>query len=227
MPRYFQFVLLVLCALSCPAQEIVDRMAAAVNRQVILESDVDQTARVELLLDGKPLSELTSQDMSAVLDRLIDQSLLQEQIVTTAQLDPTRHELEARVREVRTQIAGATTDDQWQAVLAQYGVTQQDVEQQLVRQIRILRFVDLRFRGLVRVDRTAITTYYQETLLPELRKRGASAPALSDVSEKIRQILVEQRIDGLLNTWLQTLRSQAHIEKMDRETVPAAGASTP
>ncbi|HLZ00103.1 MAG TPA: SurA N-terminal domain-containing protein [Candidatus Angelobacter sp.] len=227
MPRYFQFALLLLWALSCPAQEIVDRMVAAVNRQVILESDVDQTARVEMLLDGKPLSELTPQTMSAVLDRLIDQSLLQEQIVTTAQLDPTRQELEARVREVRTQIAGATTDDQWQAVLAKYGVTQQDVEQQLVRQIRILRFVDLRFRGLVRVDRTAITTYYQETLLPELRKQNADVPSLGDVSEKIRLILVEQRIDGLLNAWLQTLRSQALIEKMDHETAPASGASTP
>ena len=220
-----QFALFLLCALSCQAQEIVDRMVAAVNRQVILQSDVDQTARVELLLDGKPLNQLTAQNMSAVLDRLIDQALLQEQIVTTAQLDPTRQELEARVREVRTQIAGVTTDDQWQAVLAQYGVTQQDVEQQLVRQIRLLRFVDLRFRGLVRVDRTAITTYYQDSLLPELRKQGAAVPPLGDVSEKIRQILVEQRIDGLLNTWLQTLRSQAHIEKMDGETAPVAGAT--
>ncbi|HET6844585.1 MAG TPA: SurA N-terminal domain-containing protein [Candidatus Angelobacter sp.] len=220
-----QFALFLLCALSCQAQEIVDRMVAAVNRQVILQSDVDQTARVELLLDGKPLNHLTSQNMSAVLDRLIDQALLQEQIVTTAQLDPTRLELDARVREVRTQILGVTTDDQWQAVLAQYGVTQQDVEQQLVRQIRVLRFVDLRFRGLVRVDRTAITTYYQDSLLPELRKQGAAVPPLADVSEKIRLILVEQRIDGLLNNWLQTLRSQAHIEKMDSETAPAAGAT--
>ncbi len=109
-------------------------------------------------------------------------------------------------------------------MLAAYGLTEQDVAAQLDSQIRILRFVDLRFRGLVRVDRTAITIYYQETLVPELRKRGADVPPMDQVSDKIRQILVEQRIDGLLNTWLQTLRAQGHIERM-MESNPTAHAS--
>jgi hypothetical protein len=41
------------------------------------------------------------------------------------------------------------------------------------------------------------------------------------VSDKIEQILAEQRIDELLNNWLKTLRAQAHIERM----LPAAATS--
>jgi hypothetical protein len=51
--------------------------------------------------------------------------------------------------------------------------------------------------------------------VPELRKQGAPDPPLNEVSEKIEKIVIEQRIDELLNDWLQTLRSQAHIEKMN------------
>ena len=201
--------------------EVVDRMMAVVNRQVILQSEVEQAARVEFLLNGKPLEQLNQDALKATLERLIDQDLLEQQIITTTQLDATPAELAARLLEVRAQIPGATNDEAWQAMLAAYGLTEQDVESQLDSQIRILRFVDLRFRGLVRVDRTAITVYYDETLVPELRKRGADVPPMDQVSDKIRQILVEQRIDGLLNTWLQTLRAQGHIERM-MDSTPAA-----
>ncbi|HWX56867.1 MAG TPA: SurA N-terminal domain-containing protein [Verrucomicrobiae bacterium] len=222
MPRRIQFAFLLLSTLCCRA-EVVDRMVAVVNRQVILQSEVEQSARVEALLNGTPLEQLASQDSSAVLERLIDQDLLQQQIGATTQLDPTAEELAARVKEVRAQIPGAADDGKWKAMLAAYGITERDVETNLLAQIRVLRFVDLRFRGLVRVDTTAIATYYQETLLPELRKQGAAEPPLAQVSEKIRQILVEQRIDGLLNAWLQTLRAQAVIERMNSHSSASAG----
>jgi peptidyl-prolyl cis-trans isomerase SurA len=211
-----QFALVLMAAVMCRA-EIIDRMVAVVNRQVILQSEVEQAARLEFFLDGKRLDQLTAKDLEDARERLIDQALLQQQIVSTAQLDPTPEELAARLHEVRAQIDGGASDVKWQAMLAAYGVTEHDVEQQITSQIRVLRFVDLRFRGLVRVDKTAIATYYQDVLVPQLQKQGAAVPPVDKVSDKITQILVEQRIDGLLNAWLQTLRSQTHIEKMNME----------
>ena len=110
-------------------------------------------------------------------------------------------------------------------MLSGYGVTEQDVGTQLLSQVRILQFIDLRFRGLVTVDKAAVTSYYQEKLLPALRKQGAPEPPLDQVSGKIEKIVAEQRIDELLADWLQTLRSQAHIEKIS-ETGTAFGTGT-
>lgn len=214
------FVLLIV-AVCFP--QVVDRMVAVVNKRVILESELDQAARVEFLLQGKPLDKFTAADKLAVLDRLIDRSLLDQQIVHSEMLDPTPEELSARIAEIRRQVPGAASDEGWKKVLIEYGLTQQDVEDSVTSQFRILRFVDLRFRGLVRVDRNAIEAYYRDKLVPQLRAQGAPEPRLSDVSGKIEKILVEQSIDEMLTRWLDTLRGQAHIEKM---ISPAASASS-
>ena len=203
----------------CQAQ-VVDRMVAVVNKHVILESELDQAVRVECLLLGKPMKTITAQDRADVLDRLIDRSLLDQQIMNSSMFDPTAEELAEKIKEVRSEVSAAT-DERWKAVLASYGLTSRDMEDQLTSEFRILRFVDLRFRGLVHIQKEDIANYYQGTLLPEVRKRNAPEPKLADVSDKIEQILVEQNIDSQLNEWLKTLRTQAHIEKMP----PAATAS--
>ncbi|HZD93545.1 MAG TPA: hypothetical protein VE133_04780 [Candidatus Sulfotelmatobacter sp.] len=222
-----QFAAILLLAGLLQAQ-VVDRMVAVVNKRVILESELDQAMRVEFLLQGKSMVTLTQADRVTTLDRLIERSLLDQQIINPAMLDPTPEELAAKVKEMREGIFGPAggNDAQWKALLASYELAQPDLEEQLTSQVRILRFIDLRFRGLVRVDKNDVETYYQEKFLPEIRKRNAPEPRLAEVSARIEQILVEQRIDGLLNNWLKTLRAQAHIEKMLSASSPASG-STP
>lgn len=222
--RVLQFVLLLLAA-ACPAQ-VVDRMVAVVNRRVILQSELDQEVRVEFMMQGAPLARRTPQDALAALDRLIDRSLLDQQIMATAMVDPTTEELAAQVKSVRAQVPGAATDEGWKALLDSYGLTPQDIEDYVTSQVRLLRFVDLRFRGLVRVDKEAIAAYYQDTYLPELRKQGRAEQPLSAVSGEIEKLLVDQNINGMLNNWLQTLRSQARIEKMTSAISAASGVAS-
>jgi len=229
MKRCLQFALVLLLPIAGLAQpQVVDRMVAVVNKRVILQSELDQAARVEFLLQGKPIASLTQADTAAVLEQLIDRSLLDQQIVNSTMLDPSPEEIAAKVREVRQNFSGSVgqDDERWKSTLVAYGLTAQDLEEQLSSQARILRFVDLRFRALVRVEKDDIETYYQEKFLPEVRKRNAAAPAMADVSDKIEQILVEQRIDSLLSDWLKTLRAQAHIETMlPASSAPAAGTA--
>lgn len=226
MTMRLHFVLLLLLAGSGQAQ-VVDRMVAVVNKQVILQSELDQTTRVEFLLQAKPIDQLSQTDRIAELERLIDRSLLEQQIVDPAMLNPSAEDLAAKIKEIREGQPGAGSDERWKAILDGYGLTQQDIEDQLTSQFRILRFIDLRFRGLVQVDKDAIAAYYQDRFLPEVRKRNVAEPKLSEVSDKIEQILVEQRIDGLLNNWLKTLRAQARIERMLPGAAPPNAGTTP
>jgi hypothetical protein len=226
MTARFHFVIVLLLAGIMQAQ-VVDRMVAVVNRHVILESDLDQATRVEFLMQAKPIERLTYGDRTAVMERLIDRSLLDQQIVNPAMLDPAPAELKAKIEELRQGIPGAAKDETWKTILAGYGLTQQDVEEQLTDQVRILRFIDLRFRGLVRIARDQVETYYQEKFLPEVRKRNAAEPRLEEVSGKIEQILIEQRISELPNNWIKTLRAQAHIEKMLPAPPPSATGTMP
>lgn len=224
MKSFFNLVMVLLAGAVCQG-EVVDRIVAVVNRQVILQSQLEQAARVEFLLQGRSLDQLNPTEMQAVLDRMIDQALLEQQIVNTPGLNPTPDEVAARIHEVRAQIPGATDDRGWRSMLSAYGVTEEDVDKQITTQLSILRFIDLRFRSLAHVDRASIANYYTDKLLPELRKQGAPEPPLDKVSDKIEKILTEQRIDELLNSWLQTLHSQTHIQKMIGDSKPSAGTA--
>src|SRR5262249_11996877 len=93
------------------AQEVVDRMVAVVNRRVILDSELEQAARVEQLLQGKPAEKASAQELQAVLDRMIDRALLEQQIAKSAPLDPSSEELDAQVKEIRDKIPGAASEE--------------------------------------------------------------------------------------------------------------------
>ena len=228
MRMRLQFAVILLLT-GVTQSQVVDRMVAVVNKHVILESELVQAVRVEFLLQGKPLATLSQADNAAALERLIDRVLLEQQIPNPAVLDPTPEELAARVKEVRDGVAGAAGpgDARWAVVLVSYGLTEQDLEEQLAAQVRILRFIDMRFRGLVRVEKDAVEAYYQDKFLPEVRKRHAAEPALAAVSGRIEQILAEERIGTLLSDWLKTLRAQAHIEKLLPAPPAAAGGDAP
>src|SRR5262245_57527807 len=98
MRKFLQFVMLLLPLSALAQPQMVDRMVAVVNKRVILQSDLDQAARVEFLLQGKSIATLTQADTAAVLEQLIDRSLLDQQIVNPAVFDPTPEELAAKVK---------------------------------------------------------------------------------------------------------------------------------
>lgn len=216
---------LVLLLLAAPAwAQVVDRMVAVVNKHVVLASELEQTARVECLMQGKSPEQLSAADTASAMERLIDRSLLEQQIMDGAELVPEREEVAVQVKEVRAHFPAAASDEGWKSLLASYGLTQADVEDYFVTQSRIMRFVDLRFRSLVRVDKLAIRAYYEQRFLPELRKHGAPEPPLAEVSDKIEKILVEQGIDDMLGHWLETLRAQARIVRI---ALPGASVAGP
>jgi hypothetical protein len=214
MKRYFLVASLLLALAPAAPAQVVDRMVAVVNKQVLLQSQLEQALRVQFLMAGKPLSTLTSTDAGAALDRLVDQTLLDQQIADANMVDPTSEEMVGQVKELRAHTAGAETEEGWQRLLSGYGLSQQELETQLAMQFRILKFVDLRFRGMVRVDKSAIETYYREKFLPEIQRQGGQAPELREVSTKIERILTEQQMDELMSNWLQALHAQSRIEKM-------------
>ena len=78
--------------------------------------------------------------------------------------------------------------------------------------VEITRFIDLRFRPMVRVDRATIEEYYRDKLLPQLKQKSTQpAPPLREVESMIESVLVEQQIDQLLIAGLATLRNQGDI----------------
>jgi hypothetical protein len=199
--------------------EVIDRIVVVVNRTPILASDCDEELRFEALVDGRA-PDATPKAMEAAVARLIDQMLIEQQMTASKYAPAGDAETEAAVERVKQQVSPDRR--QWSAALQRYGLPESVVLEHLRRQVNQLRYIELRFQSEARPTPDAVQRYYREQYLPRLRAAGGGDKALADVREPIEQILTEQRIDQLLAAWLQTLRSQAQIERLG----PATGART-
>lgn len=208
----------------CPAQQVVDRIVATVNRQPILLSDWDVEMRYEAMLGQKPLpiDDTAARD---ALDRLIDQELVRQQMKLYRMAEPTPEELADRIAEIRKQLANPDTPAVYRALLDRYGITEAELRDRVATQLLILRFIEVRLRPSVHVDQRSIEAYYNDTLAPQLRKKGEQPAPLADVAPQIEELLLQQRVDALTNDWLKELRQQGEIH-VDPAAAPQPSAST-
>lgn len=209
--NHCRWLCLIAALLICDAAgEIVDRVIANVNGHVILQSDWEEAIVMEALLSGRQPDSFTSEERKGVLDRLIDQELLREQ-VRPSDTAPTE-QVAGRLTEIRKLHTEAATDQGWKDLLLRYGLTQAAVERRLADEFQLMRLVEARLRPAIQIDAKAVESYYQEQLLPELKKAGGKQVALAEVFGHIRDLLAEQRLNQLINSWLMSLRSESRIE---------------
>jgi peptidyl-prolyl cis-trans isomerase SurA len=216
--KLFRHLAALIClSLPCFAQQVVDRMVAVVNNRVVTQSDWDEQEHFEALAEGR--SPKTAQHSAATLERLIDRQLICAHIAVVNFQHATPEQVAKQIDEIRKQLPAAQgqTDEAWKRTLVEYSIAEEDLEQIITEQLDVLRFVDFRFRPSIQVAPEEVEAYYKQTLLPEMKKAGTNdsqLPPLKDVQEKIRELLVEQRVNEILNNWMQTLRAQANIRRL-------------
>jgi peptidyl-prolyl cis-trans isomerase SurA len=87
--------------------------------------------------------------------------------------------------------------------------------------LQILDYLNLRFRTGVRVPKSQIRTYYEQTLVPQFQAKHVAAPSLKSLTGRIREVLLQQQVSRQIDAWRQTLLQQGSI----RILVPAYGKS--
>jgi peptidyl-prolyl cis-trans isomerase SurA len=193
------------------AAQVIDRIVATVNGQVILQSDWDEALCYEGLLTNRSLARFSDDDRRAVLDRLIDQELLRGQMKSADFPHATDAEVAAHLAGARKLYQQAASAEGWQALLAQYHLSEKDLTAHVRQQIDVMRLVDARLRPAVEIDSKSVEAYYRDQFVPKLKQSGSSEVPLAEVSGRIRELLTEQKVSELLVSWLQTLRSEGQI----------------
>jgi hypothetical protein len=89
----------VLLAIALPARagDVLDRIVATVNRQIILQSEWQDAVRYEAFVNGRSLDLVQADDRKAALDHLIDQELLREQMRSSGFPHASSEEVEKRI----------------------------------------------------------------------------------------------------------------------------------
>ena len=221
MPRRLSIAAVVLLVLPMArAGEVLDRLAATVNGNVLLLSDVDEEIRYECFTSKRSLQELTDKDKSAALDRLIDQELLREQM-RSADFKPVKpEETEKALESLKSDYSNNAANESWTGALAAYGITERTVRSHIETELNQLHLIELRLRPSIQIDSETVKTYYREQLLPKLPP--GQRTILEEATPTIREVLLQQKMNESLESWLQALRAQAQIQRFSG----AAGAQS-
>ena len=189
--------------------EVLDQVAATVNGHALLESDADEELRYEFFAAKRPLSDASDEDRNAALDRLIDQELLGEQMRSKDFKPVATEEVSKALEGFKSDYGSASS---WTAALGDYGVTEVEVKSHIETELNQLRLIDLRLRPTIQVDADSIRTYYEQQLMPKLPP--GQHLNLQEATPTIRELLVQQKMDESLKSWLEALRSQAKIQRL-------------
>jgi len=206
-------IVLLLCAGCAFAGEVIDGVVATINHKPLLRSDWDEAVRFEAFMHQKELANVSESERVAGLQRLIDRELLEAQMADTRSLQPKEEEINADIAKLKAQFS-VSSDEAWQSLLASYGLDESVLIAHLKNQVEVMNFIDVQLRPNIRVQDSEVQSYYESHFVPDLRQNGAQIIPFKEVEPRIRELLVQQHMDEMLDAWLHNLRQQSRVESL-------------
>lgn len=202
-------VLLLLAVVSAPA-EIIDGIAATIDRGVITRGEVRLNVRLTAFLNGEPVPEGDAALRDA-MERLVEQFLIRREVEDSryplASIDDARQMLSDIVRE---RFGGDTA--RYQRALEEYGLRDDDLLAELRWQITALRFIDVRFGSGVQIRPEEIQAYFQQEVLAKFRAEGDPPQLTDELAEQISQTLLRNTANEGADAWLRETRERSAID---------------
>jgi hypothetical protein len=182
--------------------QIVDGIVARIEGDIITFSELRELAAYQQLLDGH------SQTDEELRSELIEQWMLNDE-ATGAGFPMPAAEVDREMSRVQNSFPNTAAFDER---LGEVALPSEALRREMTRQIYLARYLDYKFRSSVQVDDAAIANYYRDHLVPELQAKGQQAPPLTDVTDQIRELLIEQGVNDRTAEWFDQTKPRMKIE---------------
>jgi len=204
--------LLLITAVFAISGEILDKLVITVGRQVITELQVDEEIRVTAFLNHETVARTRGERREAA-DRLIQQVLVLREMKLSHYPLPQPEAVEKYFEEVR---AGFGNGNDFAKALAKYEVKEATLKEHLGQQLATMQFVEYRFRPDMEVSEAEIEGYYRREIgQRKANQAGPTVPTLEASRAAIREALIEERTNQILDNWLEEERKQINIVYLD------------
>jgi peptidyl-prolyl cis-trans isomerase SurA len=203
-------LLFLAIALSLSAHaEIIDRIAISVGDRVITTSDLDREIRVTAFLNGvKP--DFSPAGKRATAERMVEQKLVRRELESSRYPTPQPNDVLPALDEFKKRFYPNQGD--FEHALAQYGITEQNVKDELLWQRTLLEFIEVRFRSGVQVTDRQIQDYFDKVVAPAARAAHPGQPvSLADYRDQIELTLTGRGEDREMDSWLKEARRRTEI----------------
>jgi hypothetical protein len=179
--------------------ELVDRIVAAVNYDVITLSDLRQTMAFNSSFDatgGRPLIE------AETIEGLINRRLLVQEAIRLRFDDVSDHEVDAELEKLRQRFG---SDDAFREFVGRSALTEQQLRSLLRERLLVERFVAKKITLFTRVSHDEVRAYFTD------HPDEFEGRRFSEVEKEITQRIAEQLAGQQLDLYLADLRSRAEI----------------
>lgn len=194
-------LLVAFLALPSPARaELVDRIVAAVNYEVITASDLAHAVALNMRL-GNAYEDLKTLE-SDTLEGLITRRLLVQEARRLRFVEVSGEELRAENDKLMKRFG---SDKAFADFLAEQDMTEQELGRMLGERLLVERFVEKKVGLFVRVSRDEAQRYFEEHAAEYKDRR------FQDFQKTIIALLTDQKIEKQLNQYVAELRSKADI----------------
>ena len=187
------------------AQELIDRIVARVENDVILLSEVRALSRYQQLVDGKAESD------EQILDRLIDQWIVRNEADTARFPHPSDVDVAHGVERLQASFA---SPEEYETGRKQAGLSNVDIRNMVASQLYLSNYLDSRFRPSVQVDAKEVEDFYQNAVVPRAKARNQAPPALDASRDYIQEALLQRGLNEQADRWLKESRARLHVEKL-------------
>lgn len=197
--------MLLATAALLPAQQLIDRIAARIENDIILLSDVRELSRYQLFVDGKAESD------RAILDRLVDQWIVRNEAKAAMFPQPSDEDVNRSLRRLKRSFS---TPEEFEERKKQSGLTDEDILRMLKSQSYLSNYLDTRFRPSIQIGEQAIEDFYKTRVVPRAESRGQTPPTIEAAHDFIQEALVQQAINVQADKWLKESRARVHVDNL-------------
>jgi hypothetical protein len=196
---------------SVVAQEVIDRVAARVENDIILVSDIRELARYQMLVDGKSESD------SQILDRLIDQWIVRNEANVSRYPQPSNEEVQRSLARLKRSFSSPV---EFEERRQQSGLSSEELLEMVKLQLYLRNYLDTRFRPSIQVEEKDVQEFYKTRVVPRAESRGQTPPTFEAAREFIQDAMMQRAIDEQADRWLKESRSRIRVEILLSESKP-------
>lgn len=204
--RIISFVLAVLYSLLpiLAESEVIDRIIAIVNDEVITLTDIKVAEKFQLFKDE--LKDDEKDTKFQILEKMIDQKLVIQ--MAPDNINVTEKELNTYLTKVISRIGR----DKAQEILNQFGMDWEDIKSYLREGKVYQKIISERFDRNVIVSIKEIKTYYNEVYRPSVKKANQEPKPMLEILDLIESNLKQEKTKQQIKNWLMNLRNEALIQ---------------
>lgn len=185
-----------------PQGDVIDRILAIVNGELIMLSDATAAHRFRLV----EVPSEAADPIAAALDALIERQLQLTEVNRFVPPEPAPEAIDARMAEIRARFA---SDAEFAAALAESGMQEQNLRARVRNNLRIASYRAQRFAGALQPSDEELLRYYR-LREHEFTRDGVLQP-FAEVRDQIRTRVATERSQALIGEWIETLRRRAEI----------------